>query len=342
MSNQISDKYLKGINELITETAQNQRQDFTDENKMMSIYITNPHMQPRECASIFNQKYGSQANGKPYTGDGVIHSFSAMELKNIRLRECIIADCVKAAKILIKSLQNDTAEYINDDFYNLIKGHKHKNRIVLMAMFQMDPQLQSAECREKVFKLNRSFSRDCIYGIISMLNSKEQIVDIKPEEYEAEIIRLSTNLKRSNRMIETLQSEFDEQLEDYKIRNQIDFISKLNSPHYGYILDMLTASQNGFKKLRRNQINLPIEIRSVPVLIRKIIQFVEDCGIEQIAEIGEEINITSADLDKYDYDGTPFKNNKDVKQVIITSTGWEMYEQNIIISKPRVREKENE
>lgn len=339
MANKISDNYLKSINEFIMDAARVQRQNFSDENKMLSIYLHDPYMQPRKCADIFNEKYGLLENGTQNTGDRIIHSFCIMKLMPMHKRELIIKECIKAAKLIIEALQNDTD--IDNQFNKLIEGNGHKRRIVLMAMFEFDPQLQALECRETVFKLNKSFSADCIDAILALLDKDTKITNIKPEEYEAEIIRLNNSLNRANRMIERLQSEYDEKIEESKIRNQIEFIQKLNSSQYGHILDMLVASQNGFKKLRRDNYSLPVEVSAVPVLIRKIVQFVEDCGIEPIADIGDELEITTADLERYEYSGSPFENDSSVKNVVVVTTGWKDYDNEITLSNPKVKEKES-
>ena len=118
-------------------------------------------------------------------------------------------------------------------------------------------------------------------------------------------------------------------------------ISMLNSEKYGYILDLLVSAQNGFRLLRKKG-PIPFEIKSVQSLVRRLMEFVEDCDVVPILEIGERLSVRANEIDGYLYDGTPFASSDDTKQVEVISPGWKVFEKDIVISYPRVKELEKE
>ena len=67
-------------------------------------------------------------------------------------------------------------------------------------------------------------------------------------------------------------------------------------------------------------------------------EFVEDCGIVQILEIGERMSVQAGELDGYSYEGTPFTGPDEIKRVKVISPGWSVPEKDIVISYPRVKE----
>ena len=340
MSIKISEEKINKISQIILKNANVQRQNMSDENKMFSIYLHDPHMQPRKCAERFNQKYGGLSDGRIHTGDEVIRSFKMTRMSKISERERLFEECVELSNLIIKSLAENTKKYM-ENINKKITGHSQKKRIILLAMFEMNEQLNKQKCREEVYKLNRSFAEDCIDAILMLIEGsiKPKRI-ISPEEYESEIIRLDSELSRANKMIERLQNEFDEELEDAKVQARVDIISQLNSRDYGYILDMLHLANIGFRKLRRSDFVLPIEINMIPVLTRNLMRFVSDSGIEPIENIGDEMEIMMNETGEYEYDGSAFSDKNEKKTVKIVSCGWEIPEENIVISKPRIKESE--
>ena len=95
------------------------------------------------------------------------------------------------------------------------------------------------------------------------------------------------------------------------------------------------------RQMRREGKMVPIEIASLPSLVRQLLQFVDDCNITPIMELGEELTINAVEASNYKYQGKPFANNEETKTVIVISTGWEIKEKEFTISLPTVQEKED-
>ncbi len=337
MKTRLPQEMLERVSEILTDAADVQKNDFTAENMMLAAYLTNPKMEPRDCAERYNDFFARVYNTMEYTGDKVIRSFKTIGLGHIGKREKLVGECVKLGNRLLKALAENDGSLLDDEFDTVIKSHPQAARLIIIAMLEQDEGLKAMKNRKNVFRLNKTFAKRCLYDIMKLLNEEEK-PKIAPEEYVDEIKHLTSSLNRANSRIAMLRMQMEEQIEEERIQVQTEFIAKLNSARYGCILDMLMSAQAGFRKLRRSGTELPIEISSVPVVTRKLLQFVEDCGIEPMEEVGEELIISSADLEKYEYEGTPFESSEDEKAVKVISPGWEMYEKGIVISAPKVKE----
>lgn len=157
------------------------------------------------------------------------------------------------------------------------------------------------------------------------------------EDYEKEICRLTSALNRANNLVARLQDSYEEQMIEIRADESIRMISMLNSEKYGYILDLLLSAQHDFRQLRKKG-PIPFEIKNAQSLTRRLMEFVEDCGIVQILEIGERMSVQASELDGYSYEGTPFTGPDEIKRVEVISPGWSAPEKDIVISYPRVKE----
>ncbi len=153
-----------------------------------------------------------------------------------------------------------------------------------------------------------------------------------------QITRLQTALNQKTRQLGDLQQEFDERLDENIQEEKENLISMLNSDQYGCILDLLITARNGFHRMRREEKPIPLELRSAQTLVRRMLKFVEDCGITPIRETGDILNIKADQAYEFQFEGSPFKNAEELKKVEIVSPGWQAVDKALVISKPRVRE----
>ncbi len=153
-----------------------------------------------------------------------------------------------------------------------------------------------------------------------------------------QIARLQTALNQKTMQLSDLQQEFDERLDESIQEEKENLISLLNSDQYGYILDLLVAARNGLHRMRREEKPIPLELRSAQTLVRRMLKFVEDCGITPIRETGDILDIKADQVYEFQFEGSPFKNAEELKKVEIISPGWQAVENSLVISKPRVRE----
>lgn len=226
----------------------------------------------------------------------------------------------------------------NGDYSKLEEEYENTKKYsetVQLSVFAFVGMLSDKKLLECVIKLDKPFSCDCFETIASYAKV-ELSNDIS--DYEKEILRLESERNRANNLISRLQEEFDERLEESKKEEQDKLIQELNSSRYDGILDQLTTLQNGLKQLRREHIAVPMQINTLQSFVRNMLQFVEDCGITPMMDLGEELEISALETEYYEYRGEPFTNNSEKKKVVVVATGWENREKNIIISQPTVQE----
>lgn len=329
----LSDVIIKEIEKITIDTSCKQNKDFTYENRVIFVYCENPNMQPIECAEKTNQLFAQKE-----TGNSIIEIFKRCRLGIVPERIRVFEEARVLSEKLLSCLSGNQYEIKNIELIiRQIDSHPQKKRIILNYIFKSVPELQKSSAFSYMLKMNKDFSAECIDAIITFIKIEMAGLGGK-DEYVKELFRLEANLNRANKMLIKLQDEFEQRLEENRIEEQANIISMLNSSKYGYILDLLVHAQQGFKQLRTQKIDVPVAINSTPTLIRKLLQFVNDCGITQILEPGEKLEVCSADISNYTYEGTPFTNENEIKKVEVVSSGWEIKDRDIVISIPTVKE----
>lgn len=154
---------------------------------------------------------------------------------------------------------------------------------------------------------------------------------------ESEVCRLAESLDRSNRLIASLQDDFEEESERIRNEERTNVISLLNSEKYGHILDTLQVAREVLQDLPSETRRLP-GMGKVRNLVRNMARFVEESGICPIEEVGARFLARPLDLDNYEYDGSPFASSREEKLVEVVSPGWQLSDSDLIIGFPRVRE----
>lgn len=146
--------------------------------------------------------------------------------------------------------------------------------------------------------------------------------------------------------LEILQSMFDELKEtNAKPEEEIkkatirELFGKLNSSDYGYLLDNLLSIEKMLQEVRKNKVQIPPQINSLPIVFKKLLKFVKDIGIEPIVSMPCQYYAKYEDIAQINYIGEPFVENE-VKYVEVSSPGWRYGD--IVISEPTVREKRKE
>ena len=130
----------------------------------------------------------------------------------------------------------------------------------------------------------------------------------------------------------------EEQLAEAKVKELTDFFALLNSEKYGYLLDELLVVRKGVDELRKKNYQLPIEINGLLIMVKKMIQFVRDSHIEPIMKPGTVREVTAADIEFCNYEGTPFEEADETKLVKVISPGWVYKDKEVQISRPKIRE----
>lgn len=329
---------MQEISQIIIDTSKQQRKDFREENIILELCCKSPSAQPRVIA----EQYNSLVPGAGKTGNDIIRIFRMCKLDYISERINLLKQSNRNAQQIQDALkQNDSS--IFESVKRNLNSHIQAKRLTLLALASLWKPgfVNDAYCY--LLRMNRDFANECLDIILDLITvqpsapQKLQVAALTPEAYEEEIYRLTASLNRANNLVTRLQDSYEEQMIEIRAEESIRLISMLNSEKYGYILDLLFSSQDGFRQLRKKG-PVPFEIKSVQSLTRRLMEFVEDCGIVPMLEVGEHLSVQANELDGYTYDGTPFSGPNDTKKVEVISPGWSAPEKEIVISYPRVKE----
>lgn len=335
MDFRIKKESVEEIERIVNEISSKQRRDFTYQNRVLFVNTENSKMQPEQCVKRIEEIWQHKE-----TCRSVVEIYKKCYLTPPEKRERLFHKGYFIARDIIEMMSGNVVQSSDiEELEKKLESSDQMKIIVLNHIYHMVPQLQNGSSFPAMLKLNRNFAGECIDSIITYI--KIEFTGVAgAEDYEKEIFRLEAELLRANRLLIKLQDEFDERIEENRKEEGEKLISLLNSAKYGHILDLLTNLQSGVRILRRSGKQIPVEIGSLSSLVRQLLKFVEDCGITPILEIGEELTVNSSEIADYQYQGSPFENNEEVKTVIVTSTGWEIKEKELILSRPAVQEKE--
>ncbi len=167
---------------------------------------------------------------------------------------------------------------------------------------------------------------------------KDQIGSILNEEVSddnSELKLQNENLKSALILINDELDKYKQDLEKFKDEIELnvisDFIKDLNSEKYGRLLDNFIKCQKSLKELKRNKYEFPVEVESIPILIRQYIKFIQEYGIKEIQR-KQQMMLSYEEAAKGNYIGSPYKDQTELKKVVVDSPGW-IYK-DMIISTP--------
>lgn len=261
-------------------------------------------------------------------------------------------------------------------FNNLKKMPKIKEKALYLTKELVSLSLNySEEKEEKLSKelneINKVTARIIIYYLIKELNIEEidtlfqnisnenskyfllDVINLLKEKYspmslEEKVLKLEGFIKELRNSLEIITFE-KEQLEEKNIKekennifmSEKEFFTKLNSKENNYFIDNFKLSQLKLKKLASENYEIPLELESIIITLKSFSKFLKMNKIQEIANIGDIIDINLNESFEYNYYGSEFLDETMKKKVRIETSGWK-YE-NIVISKPTVREvNENE
>ena len=349
LKNEKIQEILSGIHEAVLNKAikgRNSKQDIIIENQLFLIMCDNYTLEPREYANIMNNKYDYEL-----TGNAIIQIFRNRKLANPHERQDIFANAEKISSYFENALSGNAEDF---NFYEKLrkqlvndKKHESQDRINLLMLYNKHPEIDKYDDIEKVLLLGNTLGKYLFYDISDAIAHVYGFVQEKPQKrekklsYDKALIRiaqLESTLERTNFMLEELQEEFEQQLQDSKIKELTDFFARLNSEKYGCILDELLVVRKGVDELRKSNYQLPIEINGLLIMTKKLIQFVRDSHIEPIMKINSIKQVIASDVEFCSYEGTPFETDDEVKTVRVVSSGWIYKDKEIQIARPKLKE----
>ncbi len=313
------------------------------ENKVLRCFVNESDIQPRICAEKLTTE------GEHITGYDVIEALRFLKLTIIKDRTKMIKYADEICELIYNSLAGDNASFekLEQALTEKDKWHKQQARLVLLRLFEKYPELYSLPCYNDILIFGDIFCKFCLFDLISLAGAEfgldtKAVANKDVEQLEKEIIRVTDSLISVNNMLEELQDDFEERLEASKIQEKKEFFSLLNSEKYGFFLDCLLTCRSGLEKLTKENYEFPVEISSLSIMLKKLIEFIKDCEINPIMKVGKKLIVKASEIDDYEYYGTPFEDEDDEKAVEVISPGWAFAKnKDIQISKPKIREMHN-
>lgn len=134
-----------------------------------------------------------------------------------------------------------------------------------------------------------------------------------------------------------LQVRIRTQQETAQTQALVRFLSEMNAPSSGHLLDNIIFSANTISDLLSNswQPESP-EVEGIVYSLKMLTDFLIHLGITPIKEVGSYEQITMNDLSNLNYTGSEFQSPNQRKSVQFRSPGWGYKDQ--IISRPQAIE----
>ena len=352
----VQDQVIDKLHEKIQNrhTKKRVRQEISNENCMLMVCLQNPGLSPMQMVERVNTYYGTMVRY-----DDVLEFFRVQKINRPEVRIAIFTQAKQSASLLEQAMKNDLSAL--NQFEEEMKSRSKEfgihrqffSRILLTTFFQNNPAFHKYGDEEDVALMGNTLQ---FYTLLDLIDSIRQAIENQEEVESAEektlktvpvrelekasqrIRELESALERTGYLLSDLQDEFDAQLEQNKIREIVKFFSQLNSEKYGFLLDELLALQKGVSRLRKQKYETPPEISGVLILVRKLIQFVQDSHINPMFRLDQVLEITASQAEEMDYEGDPFLDNTMLRKVQVLSPGWIYQDKEIQISRPKVRE----
>ena len=316
------------------------------ENRIFSIFASNPILTCQECASNYGRKFRKTMTEK--------------SLRNILEDVGIVDDAMRAE--LLKWAQDTVAKFETalksaDEqnfvtYLNCFKESKREDkkrerrekirpdelrrRIFCIMLFKKHKVLMSKEDFKIFEKFGNKYAKDLSFDINDILMSICGVESKIQKAVRIETEALRNSLNRQEIVNDTLKNDMQEQVHDERIK----FFASLNSEKYGCILDATIAAFEGIKKLREQNFKLPMEINGIFHLVKKFYQFMDTNGIKPIMDPPVIKDMTVGEIEAWnaEYNGTPFTDSDEIKRVKVISPGWYYKDKEIQISPPKLLE----
>lgn len=163
----------------------------------------------------------------------------------------------------------------------------------------------------------------------------DETIEDRIQSLEFELQTTRSTLKFLKKSLDDIVANINSRSEAAKEEAINEFFIQLNSERYGRLLDNAFIVEKKMEELRKNRYKFPLEVMTLPIIVRNFTNFIKANGFIPIEEVGRQFVAGADDLIYMVYEGEPF-NGDELKTVEVINSGW--MKNNVIISKPVVRE----
>ena len=166
----------------------------------------------------------------------------------------------------------------------------------------------------------------------------KSVNDDADEKHDAQIEELRAELESAYIRLNASEENFERFQQDSAELAVVDVLTKMNSQEAGQLLDQFAKSEQTLKQLSSSGYTIPKEISSVSLCVRMFMRTMRNVFmISPVHVIGEKLKLTLEQAtQKYDYSGSDFADDSEVKTVEVISPGWRYGKE--IFSLPKVIE----
>lgn len=216
----------------------------------------------------------------------------------------------------------------NEDIYDWTKTLKYIDNFISRSIFR---NILNEIAVERGFKK----AKDVGTKVDDIKDQIDSVLNDETSNNKEELKLQNENLRSALILINDELEKYKQDLAKFKEETELnvisDFIKDLNSDKYGRILDNFIKCQKSLKELKRNHYQFPVQVESIPILIRQYIKFIQEYGIEEIQK-KQQIMLSYEEASNGNYIGSPYKDKNEMKKVRVDSPGW-VYK-DVIISTP--------
>lgn len=326
--------------------------DIVLENMVLRLLVENSSFSPGACSDILREKYYMNCRI-----DDAIRIFRDYQINSADKRAHVLHHVEELVAKLEKALQGDlnSLKDFKASFKEMLTDERVRrpercSNLVLAMLFKQIPELDVENDRERALNFGCTVCKYVIWDLEDAIKAayrehsdrkaaSKTVVSI--EEYEkllARVEEMERAWKQTDMLLSDLQKEFDERLEAVKLQEMTEFFGKLNSERYGCILDELLGIRKGMEAIRKSGYELPLEINGLLIMVKKLIQFIRDNHINPMIRPDSVHNVKVADVEYWEYEGSPFMDADEEKTVRVISPGWIYSDKDVQISRPKVKE----
>ncbi|WP_455544301.1 hypothetical protein [Intestinibacter sp.] len=323
-----------------------------NDTELLKIVISKPDEYEDEYQKEVNERYIT------FNVDKKLNYF---KMSNYRHRAKIVDEVKEDSELFYKiCMSEDVTISYYEKLNSILKSSKlkkdAKEKMILIEFARICKAQNIQDWTKDIKYLDNSISRTVFRNILNEValerglkkskdvgmkvdDIKDQIDSVLNEESDSENIdevksqneNLRSSLVLINNELEKYKQDLDKFKEEIELNVISDFIKDLNSDKYGRILDNFVKCQKSLKELKRNHYQFPVQVESIPILIRQYVKFIQEYGIQEIQR-KQQLMLSYEDAAKGNYIGSPYEDKNEMKKVVVDSPGW-IYK-DMIISTP--------
>ncbi|MBQ7219382.1 MAG: hypothetical protein IJS28_00190 [Synergistaceae bacterium] len=156
-------------------------------------------------------------------------------------------------------------------------------------------------------------------------------------KYEAQVEELRAELESAYIRLNASEENFERFQQESAELAVVDVLAKMNSQEAGQLLDQFAKSEQTLRQLSSSGYTVPKELSSVSLCVRMFMRTMRSVfRISPVHVMGEKLKLTLEQAERYDYSGSDFADDNEVKTVEVISPGWRYGKE--IFSLPKVIE----